>query len=187
VARALEPLRLLTEGHAAPEVHALLVQRHDPVDRHRQSGIVRLSGPRRPVPFDDVEPALADVIRLLVAFDERLDVADRAGVDLGPEAAEEVGPQEGDRPEPELGREQQDGGDQGPALEVTPGHHLDGLGRRLAGARELTIGAEQGCAEEEREQDDGDQHDDDGDGRGVQVERDHNSKNTPCAHGQIQL
>src|SRR5206468_4077085 len=99
VARALEPLRALAPWHAAPEVHAALVER-DEASLHagEQRGRVdlldlgHLAGRIRV----EIGAGLGDVVRLLGRRDRRGDVAGLAGLDLAAEAGAGRRPEEAD-------------------------------------------------------------------------------------------
>ena len=81
VARALEPLRRLTERHSATEVHALLVERDDPVlhalDHDRPVDRLCLRDVFLGVQLD-VRARFGDVEGLVLSRDLRLDVVEGA-------------------------------------------------------------------------------------------------------------
>ena len=196
VARALEPLRLLAERHAAAEVHASLVQRHDPVRGDALGRVVDVAIGLAVV-LDDVEASGARVERQVVVVDVGEDVVELARVDQRAEPTPQVRPQERDRRPSELGAEHQHRCDERAPEELAPAHRL---GRRRGGLAEdggagrgvrLALGLPRPGErepEEDREQVDDHDHDDGRDGAARQREDGrHSSKKTPWAHGQTQL
>ena len=172
VARAFEPLRLLAERDPAPQVHAPLVQRHDPLGRDALGRVVDVAL-RLAVVLDDVEATGARVERHVVVLDVGEDVVQLAGVDHGTEAAPQVRPQERDRRAPELRAEHQQRCDERAAEELATAHRLGGRRRRFAQDRGAGRGVRlplrpsgpgERQPEEDREQVDDHDHDDDRDG-----------------------
>src|SRR5919106_558253 len=140
MAGALEPLALDAEGHPAPEVDALLVQRHEAVADQALVDGVRLFALVR----DQVEAAGPVVEGLVVGIDLLLDrVRGEVQVDHRSEPAAQVRPHERDAGRAELRGEQPHRGEQRPPEEVTPGDRRGPFrlaGRFGLGARDLPRG-----------------------------------------------
>src|SRR5919106_222669 len=140
MAGALEPLALDAEGHPAPEVDALLVQRHEAVADQALVDGARLFALVR----DQVEAAGPEVEGLVGGIDLLLDrVRGEVQVDHRSEPAAQVRPHERDAGRAELRGEQPHRGEQRPPEEVTPGDRRGPFrlaGRLGLGARHLPRG-----------------------------------------------